>query len=103
MSTETLKQKDCSCVASNKSQFTQHEDDGEGVLGPLPKDGPVKATPVTSHKNASTTNGIENQPMRCSQVQAISIVVVVTAIILAVGVSVPVVFYYVFVGQVCSS
>ena len=43
----------------------------------------------------------EDQPTRCSQVQAISIVLVVTTIILVVGVTVPVVFYYFLVGQVC--
>ena len=110
MSSKILKQKEFSSVASNESQLTLvtlvgdelPEDGDEGV--PLSEGEPVQATPVTSHSspNIASTTGIKDQPKRCSQVQALSIVLAATTIILAVGVSVPVVFYYFLLGQVCS-
>ena len=111
MSSKTLKQKDISSVVFNESPVTlslvsgdEHKEKGEGVS--LPAEGePVQVTPVTSlssPKIASTT-GKGNHPSRCSQVQPIFIVLLVSTVIIAVGTSVPVVFYYVFVGQVCSS
>ena len=107
MSSKSLKQKDFSSVASNESQLTLvslvAEEDGEAGV-PLPKGEPVQATPATSHSSPKTapTPPINDHPARSSQVQPIFIVLVVTTIILVVGASVPIVFYYVFVGQVCS-
>jgi len=118
MSSKISKQKDFSSVASNESQLTlvslvadEHEEDGEGV--PPPKGEPVQATAgesvqataaVTSYSGPkiAPTPPINDHPARCSQVQPIFIVLVVATIILVVEASVPIVFYYVFVGQVCS-
>ena len=104
MSSKTSKQKD---IWSVESQVTlglvsgdEIKEKGEGVS--LPAEGePVQVTPVASHspKIASTT-GKGNHRTRCSQVQPIFIVLLVSTVIIAVGTSVPVVFYYAFLGQV---
>ena len=108
MSSKILKQNQS--VAFNESQLILvtlvgdelPEDGDEGV--PLPEGEPVQATPVTPHgsPNIASTTGIKDQPTKSSRVKAVSIVLAATTIILVVGVSVPVVFYYVLVGQVCS-
>ena len=104
-----LRHKAFSSVASNESQITlvtlvgeEHEEDREGV--PLPEEEPIEATPVSSQSSqrSAPTTGKENQRMRCSQVKTILIGLLATAVILAVGISVPVIFYYLLVGQVCN-
>ena len=92
-------------IAPNESQLTLvtiasepgHEDVEEP---PLTKQESGLEAPVTSKSNPTRTTASKEKVLRCSHVQVICIMLTVATLVIVVGVTVPVLFYYLLVGEV---